>query len=82
MGSHDQDPTDRIANAPTEASDETEEPEVAGHMIDYHSMEQLAQHDHRDRIARADQKRAAAGARTGRTRDGGLLDKVLRRREP
>lgn len=81
MGSHDQDPTDRIANASTETSEGTEEPEVSGHMIDYQSMEQMARHDHQSRVSRADQERLAASARRERTRDGGLLSKVLRRRE-
>ena len=82
MGSREQDPTElERDSAAVEASEGSEEPEVTGHMVDYHSLEQMAKHDHQERVTEANRQRLASGARAGRTRDGGLLDKVLRRRE-
>ncbi len=78
MGFREQDPTDEATDlAATETSEGTEEPEVSGHMVDYHSLEQMAKVDHQLRVSEANRQRLASGART---RDGGLLDKVLRRR--
>ena len=81
MGSREHDAIDREEELTTAPSDGTEEAEVSGHMVDYHSLEQMAKLDHKARVSEANRQRLASDARTGRTRDGGLLDKVLRRRE-